>query len=84
MFKTEINKKRKEMSLNEIANNELYKVVSIPTGDMRSQLLRFGLFEGQSVKCLSKLPGGTIVIELNRQEIAIGKKLAKNIIVRSN
>jgi Fe2+ transport system protein FeoA len=84
MFKTEISEKIKEMSLCEILNNHSYKVISIPSGDMRSQLLRFGLFEGQSVKCLSKLPGGTIVIELNRQEIAIGEGLAKKIFVGSN
>lgn len=43
--------------------------------------MRLGLLEGEMVRCLEKLPGGTIVLEKNRQEIAIGFSLASTIVV---
>ena len=39
--------------------------------------------KGEVVRCIERLPGGTVVIEKNRQEIAIGAALAKTIIVDS-
>ena len=36
---------------------------------------------GEVVRCIERLPGGTIVIEKNRQEIAIGASLARTIVV---
>ena len=39
--------------------------------------------KGEVVQCIERLPGGTIVIEKNRQEIAIGASLAKTIIIDS-
>jgi len=81
MFRGEIKNKSANSSLNSIAPKELVTIKSIPEGTLRSQLLRFGLFEGQKVECLSKLPGGTMVIGLNRQEIAIGASLTKKITI---
>jgi Fe2+ transport system protein FeoA len=39
--------------------------------------------KGEVVQCIERLPGGTVVIEKNRQEIAIGASLAKTIIVEA-
>jgi Fe2+ transport system protein FeoA len=33
------------------------------------------------VKCLERLPGGTIVLQKNRQQIALGHKLARQVVV---
>ena len=46
-------------------------------------MIRLGILKGQLVRCLERLPGGTIVIEKNRQEIAVGVALAKAILVAS-
>ena len=36
---------------------------------------------GEIIKCVERLPGGTVVVEKNRQEIAIGSSLAEAILV---
>jgi Fe2+ transport system protein FeoA len=59
------------------------RIMSIPEGRGRTQLIRLGIMKGEVVQCIERLPGGTIVIEKNRQEIAIGASLAKTIIVDS-
>jgi ferrous iron transport protein A len=56
-------------------------ISDVAPGQARLQLIRFGLLVGQPVRCIQKLPGGTVVIESNRQEIAIGADLAKAISV---
>ena len=55
------------------------KIVSTPHGTLRAQFVRLGIHEGEKIKCLERLPGGTVVIQKNRQHIAIGHQLAKQI-----
>jgi Fe2+ transport system protein FeoA len=59
------------------------RIVSVPEGRSRTQLIRLGIMKGEVVRCIERLPGGTVVIEKNRQEIAIGALLAKTILVES-
>jgi Fe2+ transport system protein FeoA len=82
MFKEELILNNMNLTLDKIEIGNRYSVVSIPTGTLRSQLLRLGISEGQAIFCLSRLPGGTMVIKLNRQEIALGSTLAKKIMVK--
>jgi len=58
-------------------------IVEIPEGRARTQLIRLGIMKGEVIRCIERLPGGTVVIEKNRQEIAIGVSLAKTIVVTS-
>ena len=60
------------------------KVLKLPTGEIKSQLIRLGISEGDTLTCMVRLPGGTIVLQKNRQEIAIGFDLAKKIHVNIN
>lgn len=55
--------------------------MEVPEGKRKSQLIRLGIVKGEFIRCLERLPGGTIVIEKNRREIAIGMTLAKLILV---
>ena len=57
------------------------RIISVPEGRGRTQLIRLGIMNGEVVRCIERLPGGTIVIEKNRQEIAIGASLARPIVV---
>ncbi len=57
------------------------RITSVPEGRSRTQLIRLGIMKGEVVRCIERLPGGTVVIEKNRQEVAIGASLAKTIIV---
>lgn len=54
-------------------------IVNLPSDNLKVQLIRLGITEGDSVICAERLPGGTIVLQKNRQEIAIGYDLAKKI-----
>ncbi len=54
-------------------------VIKLPAGDIKSQLIRLGIAEGDTFRCLERLPGGTIVVQKSRQEIAVGFDLAKKI-----
>jgi Fe2+ transport system protein FeoA len=56
-------------------------ILEIPEGRARSQLIRLGVVKGEFIRCLERLPGGTIVIQKRRQEIAIGVTLARSILV---
>ncbi len=56
-------------------------IVKVPEGKGKSQLIRLGILKGEFIRCLERLPGGTIVIEKNRREVAIGMTLAKSIFV---
>jgi Fe2+ transport system protein FeoA len=57
-------------------------IIDIPDGKSRTQLIRLGILEGQVIQCIERMPGGTVVIEKNRQEIALGAGLAKTIVVK--
>ncbi|KUG27052.1 ferrous ion uptake protein a [hydrocarbon metagenome] len=54
-------------------------VLNLPDGEMKSQFIRLGITEGSTIKIYERLPGGTVVITKNRQEIAVGSDLAKKI-----
>ncbi len=66
-------------TLDKAKKGKIVTIVNLPSGNIRSQLIRLGLTEGGTIKCLERLPGGTIVIQKNRQEIAVGYELAKKI-----
>ena len=72
---------RSTISLHLAKKGTFLRIEGIPEGKSRAQLLRLGLLEGEIVRCLERLPGGTIVLEKNRQEIAIGFSLASTIVV---
>lgn len=55
--------------------------MALPQGLMKVQLIRLGISEGDRIFCLERLPGGTVVIQKNRQEIALGHELAKQILI---
>lgn len=57
------------------------KIVEIPDGKSRAQLIRLGLVRGHLIRCLERLPGGTIVVQNHRQEVALGVGLARSILV---
>ena len=54
-------------------------VLNLPEGELKSQFIRLGITEGSTVKIFERLPGGTVVLQKSRQEIAIGSELAGKI-----
>ena len=74
-------KSQGSMSLRSTHAGQWVKIISVPRGALRAQFIRVGIHEGERVRCLERLPGGTIVIQKNRQQIAIGHQLAEEILV---
>lgn len=69
------------MTLDKSKKGQALKVISISNDMVRAQAMRFGIAEGEVVVCEEVLPAGPIVIRKNKQEIAIGRGLAKKIFV---
>jgi ferrous iron transport protein A len=69
-------------SLDCIRKGEKIEILSVDDKHARVQALRFGMAEGAFVQCVTKVPAGPLVIKCGRQEIAVGRALAKRINVR--
>jgi Fe2+ transport system protein FeoA len=73
--------KTNSVPLHKVQKGSRLVIVEIPEGQSRSQLIRLGVVKGEFIRCLERLPGGTVVIQKHRQEIAIGVTLARTILV---
>lgn len=60
------------------------EIVAVDDELARVQALRFGMAEGACVECVTRIPAGPLVIKSGRQEIAVGRSLAKRIRVRKS
>ena len=69
-------------SLDCIRKGEKIEIISVNDTNARVQALRFGMAEGACVECVTRIPAGPLVIKSGRQEIAVGRSLAKRINVR--
>jgi Fe2+ transport system protein FeoA len=58
------------------------EILEVGDEHARVQALRFGMAEGACVTCVTRIPAGPLVVRSGRQEIAIGRNLAKQIRVR--
>lgn len=73
--------KTNPIPLHQVAKGSRLVILDIPDGRAKDQLIRLGVVKGELIRCLERLPGGTIVIQKHRQEIAIGVALARSIMV---
>jgi Fe2+ transport system protein FeoA len=71
------------MKLSTIGKGHRVQIAHLPEGEIRSQFIRIGLMEGAIISCLERLPGGTLVIQQSRQEVAISAALADSIFVNA-
>lgn len=62
---------------------ERFVVTSVDDDHARVTAQRFGMAEGACVACITRIPAGPIVLRAGRQEIAVGRDLAKRIGVRA-
>lgn len=69
-------------TLDGLKRGQCCRIISIPSEIIRAQALRFGIAEGEIVTCREKIPSGPVVIAKNRQEIAVGRRLAQQIQVQ--
>lgn len=69
------------MCLTDVKKGQTVAIVKIDDEEVRTQFIRFGIGEGSRVRCLEKIPFGPFLLKHNRQEIAVGREVAKTIFV---
>ena len=69
------------MKLSAISKGNSARIHRLPEGVLRSQFIRLGLMEGAVVECIERLPGGTLVLQHGRQEVALSAELADAILI---
>lgn len=57
-------------------------VLGIDDDAARAQATRFGMAAGATVHCVTTLPSGPVILRSGRQEIAVGRELARRIRIR--
>ncbi len=67
------------MTLDKVKRGQTFTISVIPNEGIRAQAIRFGIATGEWVTCEEVIPAGPIVIRKNRQMIALGRQLAKEI-----
>jgi Fe2+ transport system protein FeoA len=67
------------MYLNNCRRGQMIKILSIADSIVRAQAIRFGISEGEVVRCQEVVPAGPVVLKKNNQEIAVGRGLASKI-----
>ncbi len=70
------------MCLSEVKRGQRVRIDRIEEEPLRTQLIRFGITEGSCIQCLEKIPLGPCLVRYNRQELAIGREVARKIPVR--
>lgn len=69
-------------TLDRVRRGERMTVLGVDDEGARVHAIRFGMAEGATVSCVTRIPAGPIVLRSGRQEIAVGRELAKRIRVR--
>ncbi len=69
-------------TLDRLERGQSCEVLGIDDEMARITALRFGMSEGAQISCITRIPAGPVVVRSGRQEIAIGRSLAKRISVR--
>lgn len=72
------------MTLDRIKRGQTFRICSIPNEKIRAQAIRFGIAAGEILVCEEVVPAGPIVVRKNRQQIALGRELAKEIDISIN
>ncbi|MDZ4655247.1 MAG: ferrous iron transport protein A [Coriobacteriia bacterium] len=71
-----------EVTLDQTFPGDEFEILEIGDERARMHALRFGMAEGAHVSCVTRVPAGPIVLRSGRQEIAVGRHLARRIRVR--
>lgn len=69
-------------TLDRVRPGETFEVTEVGDERARVNALRFGMAEGACLDCVTRIPAGPIIVRVGRQEIAVGRKLARRIHVR--
>lgn len=71
------------MTLDSAVKGQKLEILNIPDKNIRAQAIRFGICEGAQLVCAEKLPAGPVILQNRMQEIAIGRRLAQSIQIKT-
>ncbi len=71
------------MTLDMVRRGDSVRILKIDDPQVRVQAIRFGIGEGADVRCAENLPAGPVVLRRGRQEIALGRSIARSISVEA-
>ncbi|OPX88385.1 MAG: FeoA domain protein [Pelotomaculum sp. PtaB.Bin104] len=66
-------------TLDRCKKGQKIKITEIPDEQIRVKAICFGISEGAVVTCREVVPAGPVVVAKDKQEIAIGRNLARAI-----
>lgn len=66
-------------TLDKAQKGQVVKIISIDNPTIKTQAIRLGIGEGEVVTCREIIPAGPVVICKCKQEVAIGRQLARKI-----
>lgn len=66
--------------LADIPPDESIELVAVPDDESRNRLLRLGFLDGR-VTCHRQIRGGPVVVRRHGTEVALGRTLAREIVV---
>jgi len=69
-------------TLDTLSSGDEVEILGVDDEHARIHALRFGMAEGSHATCVTRIPAGPIVMRSGRQEIAVGRRLARRIRVR--
>lgn len=70
------------MTLDQTRPGQVFTIMAVEDEFSRLQAIRFGMAEGAKAVCQAVLPGGPVVVRKGKQELAIGRTLARRISVQ--
>ena len=71
------------MTLLDAKRGQSIRILKIADDRARAQCIRFGIGEGTVVLSAETLPLGPVLVRHSNQEICLGRKLARRILVES-
>jgi len=66
-------------TLDKAQKGQVVRITCIDNPDIKTQAIRLGIGEGEVVTCREIIPTGPVVICKCKQEVAIGRQLARKI-----
>lgn len=64
------------MTIAEANMGETVRVMAMPPGIVRTQILRLGIVEGSQITCILNIPAGPVVVRQGNLEVALGRRIA--------
>ena len=77
-----MNRTNNTITLDKIKRGDSFFIKHFSDPHIKCMSTRFGVNEGQLMKCIHKTHGGPVILQRKFQEIALGRSLSKGIEVQ--